>query len=381
MSLLSKFKKKPAFQLDFNDGPCLEIISEAAPHKVIMRENQSVLHEDEIEGKHWTRAHRKYFTNWHLEVFDDYLRKIFEHKFELRNKNVRINIDSRSLGDTLAWLPQVQLFAQQHSTSKIYVSQFWDTLFNKAAYPELIFIDPKSTVENCYATYNIGFYFEHVEWHHPVDPRTVPLGKVAADILGIPYFEERPVLAPVDTPVENVSAPYVCVATASTAECKHWLYPGGWQSVIDYLKQNGLETMVIQKEDTTLERINNQTGEQPLSARIQQISNCELFIGLGSGLSWLAWAVGKPVILIAGFSEPYTEFKRNCTRVIDNNVCHGCWNDIRYSFDREDWHWCPRHKGTQREFECSRSITPDMVIRSIQKTIMEKSRSENKSTT
>lgn len=372
MSLLSMFKKKPAFQLDFNDGPCLEIVSDAAPHKVIMRDFQSVHHEAEIEGKHWTRANRKYFTNWILEVFDGDSKKIFEHKFELRNKNVRVNVDSKSLGDTLAWLPQIQLFAQQHSTSKVYVSQFWDTLFDKPSYPELIFIDPESTVENCYATYNIGFYFDHTERHHPVDPRTVPLGKVAADILGIPFFEERPALTPTDNTLENVSAPYVCIATASTAECKHWLYPGGWQSVIDYLKKYGLDTMVVQKEDTSLERIINQTGEQPISTRIQQISDCEFFIGLGSGLSWLAWAVGKPVILIAGFSEPYTEFRQNCRRIINNNACHGCWNDVHYSFDRGDWNWCPRHKETHREFECSKSITPEMVIQSVQKMIEEK---------
>jgi len=366
MSFLSWFNKKPKVRLDFNDGPCLEIMSNAKPHKVVMLEGQTVLHEAVIEGKHWTRAHRKYFTDWRLEVYDQNSNKVFDHKFELRNNNVRVNIDSKSLGDTLAWLPQIQLFAQQHPTANIYVSQFWQTLFDQSAYPELIFIDPDSTVENCYATYNIGYYFENLQWHHPVDPRTVPLGKVAADILGIPFFEERPVLATVTEPTETTHTPYVCIATASTAECKHWLFPGGWQVVVDFLKQNGLETMVIQKEETDLERIDNQTGEQPISARIQQLEHCEFFIGLGSGLSWLAWAAGKPVIMIAGFSEPYTEFRQNCTRIINNGACHGCWNDTCYSFDRADWNWCPRHKGTERAFECSKSITPEMVIQAIQ---------------
>jgi hypothetical protein len=34
----------------------------------------------------------------------------------------------------------------------------------------------------------------------------------------------------------------------------------------------------------------------------------------------------------------------------------------QYIFNREDWDWCHVHKGTERQFECQKSVTPDMVI-------------------
>jgi len=41
------------------------------------------------------------------------------------------------------------------------------------------------------------------------------------------------------------------------------------------------------------------------------------------------------------------------------DVCNGCFN--KYVFDRGDWNWCPKHKNTNRQFECTKNITPEMV--------------------
>jgi autotransporter strand-loop-strand O-heptosyltransferase len=84
-------------------------------------------------------------------------------------------------------------------------------------------------------------------------------------------------------------------------------------------------------------------------------------IGIGSGVSWLSWALEKPVIMISGFSTPSCEFSNKNYRVINQSVCNGCFNDVRHKFDRGDWNWCPRLKGTERMFECTTRITPDMV--------------------
>ena len=363
--IFRRFRKQPTIRVDFNDGPCVEIISAANPHRVTMSDDKMLIHETTIEGRQWTRANQRYFTHWHLTVYQLNNRKVFEHQFNLNGKIVRVNIDSKSLGDTLAWIPQIALFAQTHPNCRVYVSQFWTGLFDTSKYAELHFIDPQSVVENCYATYFIGYYFENSHFYHPNDPKALPLGKVAADILNIPYRERRPFVCSTKNTIARPRSRYVCIATTSTAECKHWLYPNGWQMIIDYLKNCGLETMVIQKEETTLCRVENQSGDQHIGSRIEQLQGCEFFIGLGSGLSWLAWSVGKPVVLISGFSQPYAEFTYRCERVINSEVCHGCWNDTNHCFDRDDWNWCPKHKGTDRQFECSLSITPAMVIQSI----------------
>ena len=89
--------------------------------------------------------------------------------------------------------------------------------------------------------------------------------------------------------------------------------------------------------------------------------NAEFFIGIGSGLSWLSWAIGTPTALISGFSYPLSEFA-DCERIFnpDQNVCNGCFN--RHWLNPGDWEWCPDHKDTPRHFECSKTITTEMVI-------------------
>ena len=103
------------------------------------------------------------------------------------------------------------------------------------------------------------------------------------------------------------------------------------------------------------------TGNLPLMERIELLAYADFFIGVGSGLSWLADAAGCPVVLISGFSMPAAEFNTPY-RVINPLVCHGCYNDMTV-----DWlnPLCPRHHDTEREYECSVKIPPKMVISTI----------------
>jgi len=96
---------------------------------------------------------------------------------------------------------------------------------------------------------------------------------------------------------------------------------------------------------------------------IKVIQESSFFIGLSSGLSWLSWACNIPTVLISGFTDDDLEPKDGIIRVINKSVCNGCWS--RHDFDPGDWNWCPDHKGTSRQFECSREITPEMVIEKI----------------
>ena len=110
----------------------------------------------------------------------------------------------------------------------------------------------------------------------------------------------------------------------------------------------------------------DKTGDLPLEDRINDLYHCEFFIGLGSGLSWLAWACEKSVVMISGFSDPKSEFYTPY-RVHNKNVCNSCWSDVNCTFDRSNWLWCPRDK----DFECSREITFDMVKEKIDKCILD----------
>jgi len=110
-------------------------------------------------------------------------------------------------------------------------------------------------------------------------------------------------------------------------------------------------------------------NDKPIEETITNIAHCDFFIGLSAGPSWLAWALQRPVILISGYSAKWAEFETKIQRVINEKVCHGCFNDSTQKFDRGDWHWCPRQKGTDRQFECSKQITSDMVKDAIYKII------------
>jgi hypothetical protein len=94
--------------------------------------------------------------------------------------------------------------------------------------------------------------------------------------------------------------------------------------------------------------------------------HAEFFIGLSSGLSWLAWAAGRPVVMISGFTHPTNEFETPY-RVINYHACNSCWNDVRHLFDHKDFMYCPRHKDTPRQFECTRLITVEQVKAVVQR--------------
>ena len=96
---------------------------------------------------------------------------------------------------------------------------------------------------------------------------------------------------------------------------------------------------------------------KPLMERINLLAYADFFIGLGSGLSWLADACDIPVVLISGFSLPMGEFETPY-RVTNQLVCHGCYNDLRVNAKNNI---CPYYQGTERELECSKQITVEQV--------------------
>jgi hypothetical protein len=191
------------------------------------------------------------------------------------------------------------------------------------------------------------------------------LQEIACIILGIEYKECKPKINLPQIINKSHRKKYVCIATQSTSQCKYWNNKKGWTQTIDYLKSLDYDVICIDKYSSygIKEQMNlipynciNDTGNKSLEDRIETLVNCEFFIGLGSGLSWLAWACNKPVIMISGFSDPKSEFYTPY-RVHNKNVCNSCWNDDSLSFDKNNWMWCPRNKN----FECSKKITFEMV--------------------
>ena len=135
------------------------------------------------------------------------------------------------------------------------------------------------------------------------------------------------------------------------------------------MKELGYRVLCVDRERVTMHGLHGSTipygaedytGDRPLEERLDLISGAEFFMGLPSGLSWLAWGAGVPVVMIVGFTMPGTEFATPY-RVQQFHTCHSCTNDQRNEHHYEDFGACPHHRGTDREFECTRCITPDFV--------------------
>ncbi len=107
----------------------------------------------------------------------------------------------------------------------------------------------------------------------------------------------------------------------------------------------------------------DKTGNLPIEDIINILYHSEMYIGVSSGLAWLSWSIKNPVVLISGFSSDWTEFTLNIERIINKNVCNSCFNNFK--LDAGDWEWCPVHKNTSRQFECTKKISPKTVIEGI----------------
>jgi autotransporter strand-loop-strand O-heptosyltransferase len=207
--------------------------------------------------------------------------------------------------------------------------------------------------------YKIGWFYDSNR--EPVLCNTIPLQKAASNILGLDFNEIRPRLK-YDIG-NNKYGKYVTIATNSTSGLKFWLR-SYWQEVIDFLVENGYNVINTSKERNPF---NNcyQLEDTSIENTMSVIHHSQKFIGLSSGISWLAFGLGKKVIMIAGFTDINHEFE--CIRPYNTNVCHGCWNKPNIKFDAGDWAFCPNHKGTDRQFECQNRISPKMVIDEIKK--------------
>lgn len=358
----------------FVSNPFIEILgdSESKFEIKFFDEGDNMIYQNTLPINTWVKLNREYYTKWKTEIRENG-NIVYSNLLDLKNKRVYISFGSKSLGDTLAWIPYCEEFRKKHDCELI-VSTFMNELFIDQ-YPNIKFVNPGNIIKNVYAQYKLGwFYNENGTWDsncHPADFKQQELQKTATDILGLRYEEIKPKL---NLPkVEKKKK--VGIGFHSTAQSKYWNNQSGWQEVVDYLNQLGYECVIYSKEGNGYMNNFHPKGVSIFKGgNIQQVindlSSCEFFIGLGSGLSWLAWSCNLPVVLISGFSKKWAETKSDTYRVINENVCNGCFNTER--LDAGDWNWCPLHKNTDRQFECTKQITSKMVIDEINKIINNK---------
>jgi autotransporter strand-loop-strand O-heptosyltransferase len=270
-------------------------------------------------------------------------------------KKILIRIITNSLGDTIACVPYVNKFSEDFGSEVFFKTEERYIPLFVGSYPRVNFI---SNLENL-------SFDEEIVLTTSFD-KNLQLG--FAEQLG--YVDK-----------------FIAIGVQSTCQMKYWNHPGGfgvqgqqpyWDELCKILRKKGYTPVCVDRFNSfgnsphfngSPKSCVDRTGLE-LDEVINYILHSEFFIGLSSGLSWLAHSLGKKVVMISNFTDKGYEFDErdpDYIRVYDESVCHGCFNKIGtdYVFDKWNWYWCPRHENTPRQFECHKVITPEAVINKI----------------
>ena len=351
---------------DFSDG-CRVVLPEAEqPWRVRLSDldTGNVLFETELKAGR-INSTKRYYVRFRIEVWQQG-ESVFAHDYSAAGRDVLVRFPVDTLGDPLGWFPYAARFKDRHGCRLTCMMNGKMSGLLRSSYPDINFlteseIKPEGWAARCSIT-RIG----------------CPATSAASGCTAPPVTSSASIRAknrrasPLRRPIAD---PYVCSAVQSTLQAKYWNNPTGWAEIVRFLKESGYRVICIDLKSThgkglvwtqTPPGAEDQTGDQPLIERARWLKHAEFFIGLSSGLSWLAWSMRTPVVMISGVTHPINEFTTPY-RVINYHACNSCWNDPLSPFDRSDFLTCPRHKDTPRQFECSRLITAEQVKQTIRR--------------
>jgi autotransporter strand-loop-strand O-heptosyltransferase len=303
--------------------------------------------------------------------------KIYSSNEILKSNTHLVDLHSNSLGDTIAIMPYLDLYAQKNAV-KLYLrcNDTFNNLFTNS-YPN---IKLTSTTGD-----DFDRYFDKII--HIIHDFSKPLQQGMAEQLGFKdYSYIRPKIDSFKTnrPLKNK---YVTFGIHSTLQMKYWNHPNGkevqgespnWNELSKMFRKSNLTPVCLELHEeygvspyfnTLPNKSVNKIG-MSLEEVVNYIEHSEFYIGLSSGMAWVAHALGKPVAMIANFTEDWNEMGLNeddYIRITNKDVCHGCWHTENININ--DWDNCPKHQNTNRQFECHTSITPKQVFNKIKKWI------------
>ena len=379
--------------------------------RFIDMETNTKVFETNIKQDQWAQVNKWYFKFYRIEVrFDDKLEWVYETDWN--NKKIFIQLETAAIGDLLSFMPYIEEFRKKWN-SDVTVFHAPGRRKNKLgfveyAYPNIKFSDTRQSGvvhkkmiigANSLADFDEGFYFKPIE--DEIVPniyseeiwQKIPLQKIASNALGLDYKPMRPKIKihhSIDTE-SNIKSDYVVITTQSTCQIKYWnygykageeyQYGEGWREVVDWILENTDYIVVVinqfktfGNENITYNRhlFDNIHGDRvivkdqcSLMDRIIDIKNCKWFMGLNSGMSWIAYALKVPMIVIGALNKQKEVFGVEDSLIkyihisdYNKDACSSCFYEYRFT---RDWEFCPEHLNTDRMYECTSLITPQMV--------------------
>ena len=358
-------------RFDFNLGLRL-FIPEGNWHvKISDNASKIVLFDQDISDTLLISA-EKFFIRWEIELSLNG-QKVFHHIFNAEGKKVHFQFFETGMGDHLGLFPWIETFRRfHHCKTSFTCAEYMKEMF-AMLYPEVEYLE--SPPIDSYATYHLCPTF------HPfIAPdetaRAVPMDKHGRKILGLPEIAD---IKYIPTESRKIKENYVCIAIQSSTTTRTWLAPNekSWDIVVNYLKSLGYRVLCIDKEREVINGGNTVkmpddaedfTG-LPLSECVKLLSYADFFIGVSSGLPWLAHSVGIPGIIVGGVCADWFETPPsppNIYRVTNPLVCHGCHGEVRIPWSVvNSGSGCYKYGSSERAFECSKKISAQQVIDTI----------------
>jgi len=170
-----------------------------------------------VNGNSFFVLYREWKTDYIIKLYEweNGIKLVDTIEYDDRGKNVQVNIDTYDLTAGIAWFRQVKRY-KDYTNCKLYISVKDDAILAVIKHHEnsTIFDDIipwGETVENCYASYDIGKYdmkengvdkfgYFHVfdgrirdgirlydSFKNPRDWKNLPTEKIASDILVLEY--------------------------------------------------------------------------------------------------------------------------------------------------------------------------------------------------
>ena len=357
----------PEVLLDFNDGLRVQIPKGNWHVKISDYSSNFVFMDEDISAGTTLISVEKFFVHWEITLSLDG-EICFYHRFDPTEQKVHFMFPNSALGDNIILFSYMRAFKNFYNCQvSCTVPKYMQDII-KLYYPDIKLSDEIS--EDNYAT----FYMVGQNFNEPITStenlRAIPLRRFGNAIVGWHISaEEKVIFHP--TKKRQINEPYVCIAVQASGTPKAWLNPNGWDFVVKYLKELGYRVFCIDKDKEASndgnvvkmpEEAEDFTGDIPLIERINLLAYADFFIGLSSGLAWLAWSADIPVIMISGLTKPWHEFDTPY-RIYNNLVCNGCFHDMQYG--HKEVFVCPKYKGTEQAYECSKKISAQQVIDAI----------------
>lgn len=379
----------PNFFYDFNDGVRITV-PEGKYHIDFVNLDNFLVRSLEFEGPQTITSEQKDYIFWRIEIKQkDEI--ICSFQYDAADKNICLNFldGNMSLGDIIAAMQGVEVFRQKHNCHLFVLMQEKFVFLFQKNYPEINFlacgVNEKTDdfyaklPEDIYATYHfgrMGLIQRYGEFFkiYPSDFRISGFLEYYFAKLGINITEwqtKKGLKYTKEIQMRIVQDPYVCISGRAAAIQKEWHNGDGWSKVVNYLKDLGYRVICLDDDITHSKSLTKALAcgmecfadKCSWQERINLLYYADFLVGVSNDISWLAWALNKNVVLISGYTLPYTEFYTPY-RVINYRVCNGCFNDVSTWKSPEEI--CPC-ENTDYYLECSNYISPVPVCRNIDK--------------